>query len=91
MNQKEAIERLHVFASENTVGCTDKDEQTQTWETYQKSLKGWAAETYLDLLAGNVRAIASSDIACEWTEADIIGEAIRITHATIEALEIEKS
>ena len=51
----------------------------------------WAAETYVDLVAGNVRAIASSDIACEWTEVDILGEAIRITHATIAALEIEKS
>ena len=88
MNQKEAIERLHVFASENTVGCTDKDEQTQTWETYQKSLKGWAAEKYVDLLAGNVRAIIST-----WngpaSDQDITMQAIIMTHATIEALEVE--
>ena len=77
MTQKEAIKRLAFWRmrSKCRTSLSVGDET-------------WAAEKYVDLVAGNVRAIASSDIACEWTEADILGEAIRITHATIEALEI---
>jgi len=89
MTQSEAIKRLHLFASENTVGCTEKDEQTQEWETYQKSLKGWAAEKYFDQLVGNVRAVAEKTMFVEgisWRT--MVADAVDLTHATIAALEV---
>ena len=89
MTEKEAIGRLHEWGARHMCGSTFEDRSAEAGHPRVRYDSGWAAEKYVDLLAGNVAALMSK---WEWHDGDpsIITTAIRITHATIEALELDK-
>ena len=73
MTQKAAIERL---AKWREAQC---ELGTSTWGS-------WAAAKYLDLLAGNVQAVAVYEHREGRSREDMIASAIDQTHATIQSL-----